>query len=86
MGTVFALELEDQGGSGGYSSHVALDFLTGLRARPVESENDEFEPFQIHSRPLGNVVYIMTSLFTKAGVMRAMEKRILEELERTIEK
>jgi dethiobiotin synthetase/adenosylmethionine--8-amino-7-oxononanoate aminotransferase len=80
MGTVFALELEDQGGGGGYSSHVALDFLTGLRARPVESEGDEFEPFQIHSRPLGNVVYVMTSLFTKVEVMRAMEKRILEEL------
>ncbi|WVQ98554.1 dethiobiotin synthase [Kwoniella sp. CBS 9459] len=81
MGTVFALELED--GGGGYSSHVALSFLTNLRQTIIKSPSGEFAPFQIHSRPLGNVVYIMTSSFTKPAVMRAMEATILKELDKT---
>ncbi|OCF35322.1 dethiobiotin synthase [Kwoniella heveanensis CBS 569] len=80
MGTVFALELED--GGGGYSSHAALSFLTNLRQTIVASPAGEFAPFQIHSRPLGNVVYIMTSSFTKPAVMRAMEETILNELDK----
>nr|XP_019042998.1 dethiobiotin synthase [Kwoniella bestiolae CBS 10118]OCF21928.1 dethiobiotin synthase [Kwoniella bestiolae CBS 10118] len=80
MGTVLAVELE--AGEGGYSSHVALDFLTTLRQRIISSPDGRFAPFQIHSRPLGNVVYIMTSSFTKPEVVRAMEKTILEEVGR----
>ncbi|WVF72379.1 dethiobiotin synthase [Kwoniella sp. CBS 6097] len=82
MGTVFALELEDDGG--GYSSHAALQFLTNLRQTIIASPSGEFAPFQIHSRPLGNVVYIMTSSFTKPAVMRAMEETILKELDRIV--
>ena len=65
----------------GYSSNAALDFLTELRKIPIVGEEGEFTPFQIHSRPLGNVVYLMTSLFTKPEVMRAMEKDILKRLQ-----
>jgi len=66
----------------GYSSHVALDFLTELRKTIIHSGDSpgDFTPFQIHSRPLGNVVYLMTSLMTKPEVMRAMERAILEKL------
>jgi dethiobiotin synthetase/adenosylmethionine--8-amino-7-oxononanoate aminotransferase len=34
------------------------------------------EEFKIHSRPLGNVIYVMTSLFTNPAVVRAMEEVI----------
>ncbi|WWC85248.1 dethiobiotin synthase [Kwoniella dendrophila CBS 6074] len=81
MGTVLAIELNDVGGEGGYLSHIALDFLTSLRQKIITSPDGSFAPFQIHSRPLGNVVYIMTSSFTKPQVMRAMEQTILEELQ-----
>jgi len=70
----------------GYSSHAALDFLTALRQVKIapEASSGDFSPFQIHSRPLGNVVYIMTSLLTAPPVMRAMEKAILDNLTRQI--
>ncbi|ORX39656.1 pyridoxal phosphate-dependent transferase [Kockovaella imperatae] len=77
MGTVFAMELEDA--EGGYSSHRAQNFLTELRQVQIGSE-DEVTPFQIHSRPLGNVVYIMTSLFSKPEVIRTMEGEIIKKL------
>ncbi|KAI9638500.1 putative Adenosylmethionine-8-amino-7-oxononanoate transaminase [Dioszegia hungarica] len=80
MGTVCAIELED--GQGGYESHRALSFLTALRRTIITSPDEAFAPFQIHSRPLGNVVYIITSLFTQPEVMRAMERTIEEELGR----
>lgn len=75
---------EDEEGAliAGYSSHAALDFLTALRQVKIspEATSGDFSPFQIHSRPLGNVVYIMTSLLTAPSVMRAMEKAILDNL------
>lgn len=64
----------------GYSSHAAADFLTALRKVVVSSSHGDFGDLQIHSRPLGNVVYIMTSLFTKPEVMRAMEEVIMRQL------
>ncbi|RSH95605.1 hypothetical protein EHS25_000697 [Saitozyma podzolica] len=80
MGTVLAVELEDA--EGGYSSHTALNFLTKLRQEPIGpvSQSDQFQPFQIHSRPLGNVVYVITNLWTKPEVMRAMEGAITKHL------
>jgi dethiobiotin synthetase/adenosylmethionine--8-amino-7-oxononanoate aminotransferase len=37
-------------------------------------------PFRIHSRPLGNVAYVMTSLWTPQEAVRAIEEVILEEV------
>ena len=88
MGTVLAIELDGGGGESrltldpsadgrlGYSSHAAGEFLSGLKKEVVQSEHGGFGDFQIHSRPLGNVVYLMTSLFTKSEVVRAMEEVI----------
>ncbi|ODN84878.1 dethiobiotin synthase [Cryptococcus amylolentus CBS 6039] len=84
MGTVVAIELQDD--ESDYSSHVALEFLNDLRKITVSPSSSEaesitpFSPFQIHSRPLGNVVYLITSLWTKPEVMRAMEGVIEERL------
>lgn len=73
MGTVLAVELQDS--EADYASHVAQGFLDRLRAQRIDNP-----PFRIHSRPLGNVVYIMTSLFTPGETVRAMEAAILREL------
>jgi dethiobiotin synthetase/adenosylmethionine--8-amino-7-oxononanoate aminotransferase len=69
MGTVLAIELEDK--EADYGSLVGRDFLDALKKETVKVEGGE--EFQIHSRPLGNVIYVMTSLFTKPAVVRAME-------------
>lgn len=65
----------------GYESHGALSFLNALRKTTITSPEADFTPLQIHSRPLGNVVYIITSLFTRPEVMRAMEQAIENQLE-----
>ncbi|WVO16985.1 dethiobiotin synthase [Cryptococcus depauperatus] len=87
MGTVLALELEDS--ESDYASHAGLQLLTSLRqvvvSPPLVTSSASkdvvpFSPFQIHSRPLGNVVYIMTSLWTKPDVVRAMESTIMEKI------
>ena len=70
MGTVLAIELEDTNAD--YGSLVGRDFLDALKKETVSVAGGE--EFQIHSRPLGNVIYIMTSLFTKPAVVRAMEE------------
>lgn len=69
MGTVLAIELEDK--EADYGSLVGRDFLDALKKETVKVKGGE--EFQIHSRPLGNVIYVMTSLFTKPAVVRAME-------------
>ena len=79
MGTVLGVELQEA--DKGYSSHAALDFLTRLRGEVVSDPHGQFRDFRIHSRPLGNVVYIMTSLYTPPGVMRAMEAVISRKLQ-----
>ncbi|BEI85419.1 hypothetical protein CcaverHIS002_0508200 [Cutaneotrichosporon cavernicola] len=73
MGTVLAIELQDS--EADYASHVAQGFLDRLRAKQIGNP-----AFRVHSRPLGNVVYVMTSLFTPAETVRAMEAAILREL------
>lgn len=79
MGTVLAIELREQAdeGMGGYASSLALDFLTSLRKSapitPSAEGQSPFVPFNVHSRPLGNVVYIMTSLWTEREVVKGME-------------
>jgi len=65
----------------GYASSLALDFLTSLRQdAPIASESSPFAPFHMHSRPLGNVVYVMTSLWTEREVISGMEQAIERKL------
>jgi dethiobiotin synthetase/adenosylmethionine--8-amino-7-oxononanoate aminotransferase len=63
-----------------YASHSAQALLDRLRAHPVTDPHGSAPPFRIHSRPLGNVAYVMTSLFTPAATVRAMEDVILAQL------
>ncbi|WOO81501.1 Bifunctional dethiobiotin synthetase/7,8-diamino-pelargonic acid aminotransferase, mitochondrial [Vanrija pseudolonga] len=80
MGTVLAVDLHDPDAD--YGSLVGQAFLDRLRAHPVVDPTGSAPPFRIHSRPLGNVAYIMTSLWTKSDTVRAMEEVILDELQK----
>lgn len=72
----------------GYASSLGLDFLKALRLpekiieyrEDINSIDVPFQPFYVHSRPLGNVVYLMTTLWTQSSVVRSMEQTILQTL------
>jgi dethiobiotin synthetase/adenosylmethionine--8-amino-7-oxononanoate aminotransferase len=68
----------------GYASSLALDFLTSLRKHvPISNESENgtpFAPFNMHSRPLGNVMYVMTSLWTERHVVKSIEEAIERKL------
>jgi dethiobiotin synthetase/adenosylmethionine--8-amino-7-oxononanoate aminotransferase len=75
----------------GYASSIALDFLTTLRSstpllplstddHPTYSPSSTPLPFHIHSRPLGDVLYFITSLWTERGTVRAMEGALMDGL------
>ncbi|GAA5933811.1 uncharacterized protein JCM15063_000474 [Sporobolomyces koalae] len=72
LGTVMILHLETE--SQGYTSTAAESFLRKLR----QSRSDQFEG--IHARPLGNVVYFMSSLNSKPDMLRSVEQSILNAL------
>lgn len=63
-----------------YTSHSSAQFLNSLKKETISPKDGSFESFQIHSRPLGNVIYIITSLWTKHEVMRAMEEVIARKI------
>lgn len=76
FGTVLILHLSTT--SSGYTSTASESFLKDLRSR---SKPGSFEG--IHARPLGNVVYFMSSLNSDADMLRAVEESILEALEQS---
>jgi dethiobiotin synthetase/adenosylmethionine--8-amino-7-oxononanoate aminotransferase len=81
LGTVLILHLDPSlgGGSGsgsGYTSTASESFLKKLR---ITRQGELFEG--IHARPLGNVVYFMSSLNTESEMLRGVEKSILFALE-----
>lgn len=75
LGTVIALTLRDTSGKGGYASSASADLVASLR-----SAHQDGHPFDIHVRPLGNVIYVMCSLNTPAKVRRQTEETLLRLL------
>ncbi|GAA5977458.1 hypothetical protein JCM5350_004694 [Sporobolomyces pararoseus] len=75
LGTVLILHLSTT--SSGYTSTASESFLRKLRQLP--GKNGLFEG--IHARPLGNVVYFMSSLNSDKEMLRAVEESILKALE-----
>lgn len=73
LGSVIAIALKDQAGSG-YSSNAAVELqktlLTSLDTDGVG----------VHSRVLGNVLYLMTSLTTEREVVEGLEERLIGAL------
>lgn len=74
IGSVFAMSLKDPAGSG-YASTAA----TGLRDRLFSGEG-EGEPV-IHSRVLGNVLYLMGAVTSSPGTLRGVEETVLRALD-----
>jgi dethiobiotin synthetase/adenosylmethionine--8-amino-7-oxononanoate aminotransferase len=58
----------------GYNSTAAL----GLHKALLRSDG---YGWTIHSRVLGNILYLMASLTTQKATLRSVETRLLEELE-----
>ncbi|KAK0544495.1 hypothetical protein OC845_005562 [Tilletia horrida] len=81
LGTVLVIELVDE--NGGYASSAATDILKTLRTQPVRDiigEDASDADFSIHARPLGNVLYFMSSLNSPAATLRRTESALLKLL------
>ncbi len=76
LGSVIAIHLRDDAGTG-YSSNAAL----GLRnALATGDENGLNGPWNIHSRVLGNVLYLMASQKTTEQGVQQISNLLLESL------
>lgn len=75
LGSVLAISLRDGSGKGGYTSNVAH----GLREKLYAGESRD--GWNIHSRVLGNVLYLMTSQIAEESHIRAWEGRVKRALE-----
>lgn len=75
LGCVLAIELVvGDGGAGGYSSQAAAGVLAQLR------HGASGDGLAIHARPLGNVLYLMASLNSKAETLRSVEGQLQQAL------
>jgi dethiobiotin synthetase/adenosylmethionine--8-amino-7-oxononanoate aminotransferase len=73
LGTVIAIALRDVSGSG-YSSNAAVEL------QKVLLNSLDQDGVGVHSRVLGNVLYLMTSLTTERGVVEGLEGRLIRAL------
>ncbi|KAF5326958.1 hypothetical protein D9619_004333 [Psilocybe cf. subviscida] len=82
LGAVLSIKVKDE--AGGYTSHSAQTLLQSLKDASQTggslSTAPGGAPFGIHYRTLGDVAYFITSLNTKAGVVRSIEDRIWKSL------
>ncbi|WPG98042.1 Hypothetical protein R9X50_00082600 [Acrodontium crateriforme] len=74
LGSVLAISLKDPAGSG-YASTAA----TGLRDKLLAGVNNQDE-WVIHSRVLGNVLYLMAALSTNGETLGGVEDRVLKAI------
>lgn len=73
LGTVVAIALRDVSGAG-YSSNAAVEL------QKVLLNSLDQDGVGVHSRVLGNVLYLMTSLTTERGVVEGLEGRLIRAL------
>ncbi|KAK2811204.1 hypothetical protein FQN50_002301 [Emmonsiellopsis sp. PD_5] len=72
LGSVLSIALRDQDGAG-YNSNAAASLQRQLSIATSEG-------FNVHSRVLGNVLYLMSSLTSKPDVLRMIEKALRSAL------
>jgi bifunctional dethiobiotin synthetase / adenosylmethionine---8-amino-7-oxononanoate aminotransferase len=70
LGSVLAISLHDE--QAGYSSSAA----TGLQKRVLKGSGD----FNVHSRVLGNVFYLMASQISEPKTLREIERLLVDAL------
>ncbi|PKY27118.1 PLP-dependent transferase [Rhizophagus irregularis] len=73
LGTLLSIELNDIDG-GGYASNIAKIFNEKLS----NLERKSIDDFGIKTRPLGNVIYIMSSLISDVKSLRNIEQKIFD--------
>ncbi|KAF9871578.1 bifunctional dethiobiotin synthetase adenosylmethionine-8-amino-7-oxononanoate aminotransferase [Colletotrichum karsti] len=76
LGSVLAIHMEDSEGAG-YSSNAAADVQSTLLQGGV---GDGGERWNVHSRVLGNVLYVMTSQTTKQTDVERLESLLRKAL------
>lgn len=76
LGSVLAISLKDPAGSG-YASTAA----TGLRDQLLNGSPHAVDNSVIHSRVLGNVLYLMAAMTTTEETITRIEERVLEMLD-----
>ncbi|KAK4049252.1 hypothetical protein OIO90_005541 [Microbotryomycetes sp. JL221] len=87
LGCVLVVYLKANDGAG-YESTASISLLNSLKNEriPVEQGKEGASlggmPFNVHARPLGNIVYFMSSLNSKPETLRALEQRLLELLKK----
>lgn len=77
IGSVFAMSLKDPAGSG-YASTAA----TGLRDRMFAGVGGKSGEPVVHSRVLGNVLYLMGAMTSTPETLRGVEETVLQALEK----
>lgn len=83
LGSVVAICIKDPAGGGGYASTAA----TSLRDELLEEEKTttttttRSDGAVIHSRVMGNILYLMAALTTSEATLRGIEERVLRALE-----
>ncbi|KAK2061524.1 dethiobiotin synthase [Colletotrichum caudatum] len=77
LGSVLAIHMEDVGGGAGYSSTAAADVQSALLRG---EEGPGGARWNVHSRVLGNVLYVMTSQKTGQEDVRRLEALLRKAL------
>ncbi|CAG8803322.1 34713_t:CDS:2, partial [Racocetra persica] len=75
LGTLLAIELKDVHSSG-YSSEVSSTIINQL--------SNDSDDISILARPLGNVIYLMTSTISNIQSIRKMEEKVLKCLDKNL--
>lgn len=76
LGSVLAIHLRDEAGAG-YSSNAAL----GLREHlGLGKTGGEGGPWNVHSRVLGNVLYVMASQVTSETSVKQLSELLMESI------
>ncbi|SCV73356.1 BQ2448_7282 [Microbotryum intermedium] len=78
LGTLLVVYLRTQ--SAGYDSSASVNLLARLKGTKVTG-GPSLTGYNVHARPLGNVVYFMTSLNSKPADLRGLERALWEVLQ-----
>lgn len=83
LGSVLAVELKDDK-TAGYSSSVSKSIIQNLRSAEFKNGFDGTSETGVNlfARPLGNIIYLMTSQVTTQQGVRQCEQALLETLQK----
>lgn len=79
MGSVLAISLRDADGKGGYGSNAAKGLQVALREGDSAGLGED--AWNVHSRVLGNVLYLMVGQKSCVETVRELERRVLSGLD-----